>query len=83
MNGELAHRAGFTHFFQVAKARSGAGRPVDVRLAPTEVERRPLTTDNEDRVAIRVWGAEQILVFRKGSEQDPGEQDPGEKEKVC
>ena len=60
MNGELAHRADFTHFFQVAKAQSGAGRPVDVRLAPTEVERRPLTTDNEDREAIRVRGAEQI-----------------------
>ena len=60
MNGELAHRADFTNFFQVAKARSGAGRPVDVRLAPTEVERRPLTTDNEDREAIRVRGAEQL-----------------------
>ena len=62
MNGGLAHRADFAHFFQVAKAQSGAGRPVDVRLAPTEVERRTLTTENEGCSASRVWGAEQLYI---------------------
>ena len=57
---KIRQRTGFLNGFRcdfgADKTRSGAGCPVDIRLAPTEAERRPLNAHNEGRKASRMLG---------------------------